>query len=253
MITWDNELAKIASSEIDKQAEIKADDYTLTIEYKPWYGRQMLRVVYTDEPNLKKILSELKKLKFTKTKVDTSGTHTTVTIIDSKPAAIGKDAWDADMKAKKQLFNKLMDMLKKYSNPSNSSSYKYAYGSYADSKSSSIEKASAKVLPEHKKEFQRYVKEIVENLKKYYPDDLNQLVSKKDLGKLSWLITGIISAFNKSNANHNQRKKLFPKKYNEELVTNGDKNMYDSVWFSMNDSQHDTIVKKGLEQAGIKL
>jgi hypothetical protein len=41
-------------------------------------------------------------------------------------------------------------------------------------------------------------------------------------------------------------KKYFPAKYDVTLVTNGDKNLYDSEWWKMTDSQQDTIIKKGM-------
>ena len=98
-----------------------------------------------------------------------------------------------------------------------------------------------------KKEFQSYVKEIYDNLKKNNSEvEKMDLKDKKDFDKLAYIITGIIQSFNPSNANHSRNKKYFPRKYDETLVSNADENTYDSEWYKMTDNQQWTIVKKGL-------
>jgi NCAIR mutase (PurE)-related protein len=96
------------------------------------------------------------------------------------------------------------------------------------------------VSPDIKKEFQRWVKEIYANLKKDMPDIADNERKARNA------ISQVIMAIAPSNSTHNQMKKYFPAKYDVTLVTNGDKNLYDSEWWKMTDSQQDTIIKKGM-------
>ena len=44
-----------------------------------------------------------------------------------------------------------------------------------------------------------------------------------------------------------------PKKLNNDLYDNGEKNSYDSVWFSMNDAQRETIFLKTIRAKKLNL
>ena len=107
------------------------------------------------------------------------------------------------------------------------------------------ELTEAKISPEHKKEFVRWAKEIILNVKKDYP---HHSLEKTKHWQMS--VIHVIGAMEKSNANHSNIKKYLPKKYDETLVTNGDKNSYESPWWSMSDNQRFTIVKMALKSLG---
>jgi len=99
----------------------------------------------------------------------------------------------------------------------------------------------AKVDPKHKKLFYQYAKEILENLKK----------QGYHIGKDDTTTQSVIGIFQKMSQFQRAKmpqeyKRVLPKNYDEVLFTNGDKNTYDSVYWSMTDAQQYTIVKKAL-------
>ena len=101
----------------------------------------------------------------------------------------------------------------------------------------------ANISPQDKKELQRWSAEMATNIKKGYPNANEKQIEN--------LIYSLFTYIDPANANHKKWKHVFPKKYDATLVTNGDKNTYDSVWHSLTDSQKQTIVRMGLRGAGI--
>lgn len=81
-----------------------------------------------------------------------------------------------------------------------------------------------------KKEMYYYAKEIWYNIK--------DKIDKKDAYQA---IFTIISAMDKSSANHNKYKKFFPKKYNEKTIFDDDNNVR---FGGMGDNEFKTMVKK---------
>lgn len=102
----------------------------------------------------------------------------------------------------------------------------------------------AKVSPADKKQFQSDAQEILDNFikAKLVTKDTEFHVVKDSLRHVFSAI-----ANGEGNANYNKVKKYMPKKLNNDLYDNGEKNSYDSVWFSMNDAQRDTILKKAIK------
>ena len=104
--------------------------------------------------------------------------------------------------------------------------------------------SEAKVSPADKKQFQSDAQEILDNMEKanLVDKDTEFHVVKNSLRHVFSAI-----ANGEGNANYNKVKKYMPKKLNTDLYDNGEKNSYDSVWFSMNDAQRDTILKKAIK------
>ena len=104
--------------------------------------------------------------------------------------------------------------------------------------------SEAKVSPADKKQFQSDAQEILDNMEKakLVNKDTEFQVVKNSLRHVFSAI-----ANGEGNANYNKVKKYMPKKLNTDLYDNGEKNSYDSVWFSMNDAQRDTILKKAIK------
>ena len=102
----------------------------------------------------------------------------------------------------------------------------------------------AKISPADKKQFQSDAQEILDNFikAKLVNKDTEFHVVKNSLRHVFSAI-----ANGEGNANYNKVKKYMPKKLNNDLYDNGEKNSYDSVWFSMNDAQRDTILKKAIK------
>ena len=104
--------------------------------------------------------------------------------------------------------------------------------------------SEAKVSPADKKQFQSDAQEILDNMEKA------KLVNKDtEFHVVKNSLRHVFSAIanGEGNANYNKVKKYMPKKLNTDLYDNGEKNSYDSVWFSMNDAQRDTILKKAIK------
>lgn len=109
---------------------------------------------------------------------------------------------------------------------------------------------SAKVSTENKKKLQGYAKEIFENIKAHFP--AVKEANLQDAYVTNQLMSKINSIFNymgydDSNPNVAVNKKYFPKNYDATLINNGDKNSYDSVWYSMTDAQRNTIIRKAIQ------
>lgn len=98
-----------------------------------------------------------------------------------------------------------------------------------------------RVDPKHKKEFQRWASEIGEKALRQMPD-----MGEKELHNFVRSVIGVIG-LGSSNPNYAKAKAYFPDKFDETLVSNGDGNTYDSVWWNQNDTQRDTIIRKGIK------
>ena len=110
--------------------------------------------------------------------------------------------------------------------------------------------AEAKISPADKKQFQSDAQEILDNFikAKLVTKDTEFHVVKNSLRHVFSAI-----ANGEGNANYNKVKKYMPKKLNNDLYDNGEKNSYDSVWFSMNDAQRETIFLKAIRAKKLNL
>ena len=110
--------------------------------------------------------------------------------------------------------------------------------------------AEAKISPADKKQFQSDAQEILDNFikAKLVDADTEFHVVKNSLRHVFSAI-----ANGEGSANYNKVKKYLPKKLNNDLYDNGEKNSYDSVWFSMNDAQRETIFLKAIRAKKLNL
>jgi hypothetical protein len=110
--------------------------------------------------------------------------------------------------------------------------------------------AEAKISPADKKQFQSDAQEILDNFikAKLVTKDTEFHVVKNSLRHVFSAI-----ANGEGSANYNKVKKYLPKKLNNDLYDNGEKNSYDSVWFSMNDAQRETIFLKAIRAKKLNL
>ena len=110
--------------------------------------------------------------------------------------------------------------------------------------------AEAKISPTDKKQFQSDAQEILDNFikAKLVNADTEFHVVKNSLRHVFSAI-----ANGEGSANYNKVKKYLPKKLNTKLYDNGEKNSYDSVWFSMNDAQRETIFLKAIRAKKLNL
>ena len=110
--------------------------------------------------------------------------------------------------------------------------------------------AEAKISPADKKQFQSDAQEILDNFikAKLVTKDTEFHVVKNSLRHVFSAI-----ANGEGNANYNKVKKYMPKKLNNDLYDHGEKNSYDSVWFSMNDAQRETIFLKAIRAKKLNL
>ena len=104
--------------------------------------------------------------------------------------------------------------------------------------------SEAKVSPADKKQFQSDAQEILDNMEKanLFDKDTDFKTVNNTLRMVFAKIAG-----GKDSYNNRLFHKILPKKLNTDLYDNGEKNSYDSVWFSMNDAQRDTILKKAIK------
>ena len=110
--------------------------------------------------------------------------------------------------------------------------------------------SEAKISPADKKQFQSDAQEILDNFikAKLVDADTEFHVVKNSLRHVFSAI-----ANGEGSANYNKVKKYLPKKLNNDLYDNGEKNSYDSVWFSMNDAQRETIFLKAIRAKKLNL
>jgi hypothetical protein len=110
--------------------------------------------------------------------------------------------------------------------------------------------AEAKISPADKKQFHSDAQEILDNFikAKLVDADTEFHVVKNSLRHVFSAI-----ANGEGSANYNKVKKYLPKKLNNDLYDNGEKNSYDSVWFSMNDAQRETIFLKAIRAKKLNL
>ena len=102
----------------------------------------------------------------------------------------------------------------------------------------------AKVSPADKKQFQSDAQEILDNMEK-----ANLVDKDTDFKTVNNTLRMVFAKIAGGKDSYNNRlfHKILPKKLNTDLYDNGEKNSYDSVWFSMNDAQRDTILKKAIK------
>jgi len=106
-----------------RKADNKYDTF-LNIKYQPWYkGSSILKVIDTNEKNIKIIFDKIKKMSFTSVKFDKK--YNDIIIVDKKPDDISKESMDADVVKQKKLFNEVIDMLKEYGEAATSSSFQH--------------------------------------------------------------------------------------------------------------------------------
>lgn len=104
--------------------------------------------------------------------------------------------------------------------------------------------SEAKVSPADKKQFQSDAQEILDNMEK-----ANLVDKDTDFKTVNNTLRMVFAKIAGGKDSYNNRlfHKILPKKLNTDLYDNGEKNSYDSVWFSMNDAQRDTILKKAIK------
>lgn len=92
---------------------------------------------------------------------------------------------------------------------------------------------------------QVFVGYAVEILKKIHQEKKN-LAPDAQIRALRTVMMNM--AFDPSNPNYKNTRKFMPTKFDAKLFTNGDGNMYDSLWMSMNDAHHDTVFRQALKK-----